>query len=76
MDRDREGLLLFLLQEGSTNHAVQLYREETGASQEEAKRAVDDVAAQHGIRVKRDRLLPLALIGAAGLLGALLAFRF
>jgi hypothetical protein len=75
MDRDREGLLLLLLQEGSTHHAVELYREETGVGPEEAKSAVKQLARQHGVQPRRSEFLPLLLAGLAGLLGAVLAFQ-
>ena len=75
MDRDRDGLLLLLLQEGSTRHAIELYQEETGAAPEEAKRAVKQLARQHGVSVRRSGVLPFLLAGLAGLLGTVLAFQ-
>jgi hypothetical protein len=75
MDRDREGLLLLLLREGSTRHAIELYQEETGAAPEEAKLTVKQLARQHGIRARRNGFLPLLLAGLAGLLGTILAFQ-
>jgi hypothetical protein len=75
MDQDREGLLLLLLKEGSTRHAVELYREETGATREEASRAVEELARRHGISRRGSRLVPILLAGLAGLLGAILAFQ-
>ena len=75
MDRDREGLLLLLLQEGSPRHAIELYQEETGAAPEEARVAIKQLAQQHGVRLRRSGVLPLVLAGLAGLLGTVLAFQ-
>jgi hypothetical protein len=74
MDEDREGLVLMLLEEGSTGHAIEMYREETGVDLEHAKRAVAELARQHGIEGRRTRWLPLFLVGLAGLLSAMVAF--
>ncbi len=74
MDEDREGLVLMLLKEGSTGHAVQMYREETGTNLEHAKCAVAELSRQHGIAAKPSGWMPLILIGLAGLLGAMVAF--
>lgn len=75
MDQDREGLVLLLLKEGSTRHAIELYREETGVTQHEANRAVGDLARRNDISLRRNRLVPVLLAGLAGLLGTLLAFQ-
>jgi hypothetical protein len=75
MDQDREGLVLMLLKEGSMRHAVELYREETGVTQQEANRAVEQLADRHGITLRRNPLVPVLLAGLAGLLGTLLAFQ-
>ena len=50
MNENISGLILLLLREGSTKHAVELYREETGASREEARRFVAELAERHGLR--------------------------
>lgn len=75
IDRDREGLLLLLLQEGSTRHAIELYQEETGSAPEEAKLAIRQLARRHGIQTRRGGVLPFILAGLAGLLGTVLAFQ-
>ena len=75
MDQDREGLVVLLLKEGSTRHAVELYREETGVTQQAARRAVEEMARRHGIPRRRYRIVPILLAGLAGLLGTFLAFR-
>ncbi len=75
MDRDREGLLLLLLQEGSTRHAIELYQEETGSAPAEAKLAIKQLAHRHGVHLRRGGVLPFILVGLAGLLGVALAFQ-
>ena len=75
MDQDRVGLVLLLLKEGSTRHAVELYREETGVTQQEASRVVEEMAERHGIPRRRNKLVPILVVGLAGLLGTLLAFQ-
>lgn len=63
-----------LLKEGSMDHAIRLYREETGANRDEAKHAVAELSRRHGIRPRSNRLLPLLLAGLAGLLYLMIAF--
>lgn len=63
-----------LLNEGSMGHAIRLYSEETGADHEKAKHAVAELSRRHGISAKRNGLLPLILVGLAGLLGLAIAF--
>ena len=75
MDQDREGLVLLLLKEGSTRHAVELYREEMGVTRQEASCAVEDMAQRHGVPLRRNRLVPILLAGLACLLGTFLAFQ-
>ena len=74
MDEEREGLVLMLLEQGSTRHAIQLYREETGADREHAQRAIAELARRHGIRPSRRNWLPMVLVWLAGLAGAALVF--
>jgi len=47
--RDAEGLVLFLMQQGSKSDAVQLYQEEMGLGRSEARRAVERLAHDHGL---------------------------
>jgi len=75
MDEDREGLVLMLLEEGSTGHAIQMYREETGVDLEHAKHAVAELSRKHGIVSRPRGWMPLILIGPAGLVGAMVAFQ-
>lgn len=74
-DQDREGLIILLLQEGSTRHAIELYREETSVSWEDAAEAVADLSRRHGIPLRRSRLVPWLVAGLAALLGSALAFQ-
>jgi hypothetical protein len=74
-DQDREGLIILLLQEGSTRHAIELYCEETGVSWEDAVEAVANLSRRHGIPVRRNRLVPWLVAGMAALLGSALAFQ-
>lgn len=74
-DQDREGLIILLLQEGSTRHAIELYREETGASWEDAVNAVENLSRRHGIHIRRSWMVPWLVAGMAALLGSALAFQ-
>lgn len=74
MEKDREGLILLLLQEGNQRDAIELYREEAGVSAEEAARAIAELSHRHGVRVRRNWLLPWFVAGLAVLLGSALAF--
>ena len=62
-----------LLREGSTRHAIKVYQEEADVSFFSARQTVVELAARHGIRVRRRSMLPLALIALAGLLGLILS---
>lgn len=73
VEESRIGLILLLLREGSTQHAVKVYQEEAEVSYAVALRSVRDLARQHGIDLPRSSLLPLALIALAGLLGLALS---
>ena len=73
MEESRIGLILMLLREGSTRHAVKMYQEEAEVSLFAAERAVQELAQEHGIELRRRSLLPLALIALAGLLGIALS---
>ena len=72
MPRDQEDLLLLLLREGSRSQAVQLYREETGASPDDAREVVSQLAKQHGLDGHR-LLLPVVLLLFALLVGVVVA---
>jgi hypothetical protein len=74
-DQDREGLIILLLQEGSTRHAIELYREETGVSWEDAVEAVTNLSQRNGIPIRRNRLMPWLVAGMAALLGSALAYQ-
>ena len=74
-NQDHEGLIVLLLQEGSTRHAVELYREETGASWEDASEAVAELSRRHGITMRRNRLIACLVAGLATLVGSALAFQ-
>jgi hypothetical protein len=50
VDENREALALMLLKEGSKDHAIQLYREETGAGYFDAKTRVEELADRHGMQ--------------------------
>jgi len=73
-DQDREGLIILLLQEGSTRHAIELYREETGVSWEDAVNAVENLSRRHGIPIRRSWMVPWLVAGMAALVGSALAF--
>lgn len=75
MDQNNEGLVLLLLKEGSTRHAIELYREEMGVTRQEARRAIADMARRHDVPLQRSGLVPILLAGLAGLLGTLIAFQ-
>lgn len=63
-----------LLKEGSTSHAIHMYREETGADLERARHAVAELSRRHGIAARPRGWMPLILIGLAGLLCAMVVF--
>ena len=75
MRRDAEGLVLFLIQQGSKSDAVQLYQEETGMGASEARRAVERLAHDHGL-LDHDMgfadVILLALMAGSLLLGFLI----
>ena len=73
VEESRIGLILMLLREGSTRHAVKVYQEEAEVNFFTAQREVQHLAQQHGIELRRRSLLPLALIALAGLLGIVLS---
>jgi hypothetical protein len=74
-DQDREGLIILLLQEGSTRHAIELYHAETGISWEDAVVAVTNLSQRNGIPLRRTRLMSWLVAGLAALLGSALAFQ-
>ena len=73
MPQEAESLLLFLLEQGSKTEAIRLYRDETGVSWNEAKRAVEGLARRHGII---SDVLGTADLVALGLILASLALGF
>lgn len=73
VEKQRIGLILLLLREGSTGHAVKAYQEEADVNFFAAQRAVRELARQHGIQFRRSRFLPFILITLASLLGLLLS---
>jgi hypothetical protein len=73
VEETRIGLVLLLLREGSTRHAVEVYQEEADVSFAVARRSVRDLARKHGIRLRRRSVLPLLLIVLAGLAGLVLS---
>jgi hypothetical protein len=74
-NQDQDGLIVLLLREGSTRHAIALYHEETGVSWEEAAEAVADLADRHGIPLRRRRVVPWLVAGLAALAGSALVFQ-
>lgn len=75
MGENVEGVILLLLQEGSTRHAIRLYQEETGAQYVEARHAVFEMARARGVTVRSMPLGPigsLVLIALSGLIGTML----
>ncbi len=73
MEENRIGLILMLLREGSTGHAVKTFQEEANISYFAARRQVLELAAQHGIALPRRSVVPLLLIALAGVLGLVLS---
>lgn len=73
MQEDIAGIIELLLREGSTGHAVELYREATGAGREEACRYVDELARRRGLRSGRRGWLALALLAGTALIAAILS---
>lgn len=65
---------MLFLREGSVDHAIELYCDETGVSWEEAATAVAQLSRRHGIPLRRGRLIPWLVAAAAALLGLALAF--
>lgn len=74
MDDTPEDLMLMLLEEGSTDHAIELYREEMDVERSEAVRVVSELSKRHGIQIRRPSLLPFLMLGGTLLFAALLAF--
>jgi hypothetical protein len=62
MPIESEGLVLFLLRQGSRREAVRVYQEETGVAHTEAKRAVRNLAHRHGLLARDMGLLGLVLV--------------
>lgn len=52
VEESRIGLILMLLREGSTRHAVKVYQEEADVSFFSAQRSVYELARQHGINAQ------------------------
>ncbi|MHB8974836.1 MAG: hypothetical protein ACYC3X_31060 [Pirellulaceae bacterium] len=75
MEDRRIGLVLMLLREGSTRHAIDVFQEEAEVSFPIARQAVFELARQYGIPLRHWSALPLALLALAGLLLGLLLAR-
>jgi hypothetical protein len=73
VEENRIGLILLLLREGSTAHAVKAFQEEADVSYFVARRRVLELAEQHGIQLPRRSIVPLLLIALASLLGLTLS---
>lgn len=65
---------MLLLQEGSADHAIQLYCDETGAGWEDAAAAIAQLSQRHGIPTRRSRGILWLVAGMTALLGFALAF--
>ncbi|MCL4203833.1 MAG: hypothetical protein KJ000_15130 [Pirellulaceae bacterium] len=72
MHDDPTELILLLLREGSTEHAIELYCEETGATREQAQHHIDHLARRAGLRSVRHRWRALALLAGGALIVSLL----
>jgi Fic family protein len=72
MHDDPTELILLLLREGSTEHAIELYSEVTGASREQARRHIDELARRAGLKSVRRRWRALALLAGGALIISLL----
>lgn len=73
MEENRIGLVLMLLREGDTSLAVSVYQEEAGVGVLAARRAVNELARQHGIRTRRRSVWALALVAFAAVVGLVLS---
>lgn len=62
-----------LLREGNTSLAVSVYQEEAGVSPAVARHSVQQLAAQHGISIRRRSVWALALLALAGAVGLVLS---
>lgn len=72
MDDNRVGLILMLLREGSTRHAIHVFREEAEVSFPVARQSVLALAQRHGIRLRRKPFVSMALLAIASLLVGLM----
>ena len=72
MHDDPTELILLLLREGSTAHAIELYCEEAGASREQAQRHIDELARRAGLKSVRRHWCALALLAGGALIVSLL----
>jgi hypothetical protein len=68
VEESRVGLILMLLHEGSTRHAIKAYEEEAAVSFLTARQSVSELARRHGIPMRRRSVLPAVLLALAGLL--------
>jgi len=63
VEDNRVGLVLMLLREGSTQQAIQVFQEEAAVNFPAARQSVFELAREHGIPLRRRRLMmPLTLL--------------
>ena len=72
MHEEPTELILLLLREGSTEHAIELYSEVTGASREQSLRHIDQLARRAGLKSVRSHWRALALLAGGALIVSLL----
>jgi hypothetical protein len=66
VEDNRVGLVLMLLREGSTQQAIQVFQEEAAVNFPVARQSVFALAREHGIPMRRRRLvMPLTLLAIA-----------
>lgn len=66
VEDNRVGLVLMLLREGSTQQAIEVFREEAAVNFPVARQSVFALAREHGIPLRRRRIaMPLTLLAIA-----------
>ncbi len=73
LDESRTGQIVMLIREGSTQHAVRAYQEETGVSLGDARQQVRALARRHGIPMRRHGGISFLIVVLASLFGTLLS---
>ncbi len=68
VESQKIGLVLMLVREGSVQHAVRLYQEESGVSPSRARQAVRSLARRHGVHYRDPPFYALALVGLAAVI--------